>query len=112
MNPDDLPRCEWTDGKSGPTFFNCTDDDVMLRAAEHRVEQITKQLDNPHGLTNRERRALAKERGRWRRWLNQKRPHLVSVDEARRTRKRKREKAREKKLEWLARKAAGAQAPT
>ena len=113
MNPDELPYCQWPDGKSGPSFYNCPDDeDAMVRVAERRIEQITKQLDCPHGLTNRERRALANERERWRRWINQKRPPAIAVDEARAVLKRKKEKATEKKLEWLARKADGAQAPT
>jgi hypothetical protein len=108
MNPDELPRCEWPDGKSGLIFYNCTGYDSMVRAAENRVEQITKQLNCPHGLTNRERSALAKERQRLQRWMNQGRPAGVAIDEAHQTRKRKREKARESKLEWLARKVGGA----
>ena len=105
MNSDELPYCEGTDGKFGPSFYNCPDDeDAMVNVAERRIEQITKQLDCPHGLTTRERRALANERKRWRRWISQKRPPAIAVDEARQTRNRKRENARKKKLEWFARK--------
>jgi hypothetical protein len=110
MNPDELLYCEWPDGKSGPIFHNCPDEEnARMRVAERRIEQITKQLDCPHGLTNNERSALAKERERWRKLINQRRPAAVVTDEARQARKRKRDKATEKKLEWLARKVARAQ---
>ena len=40
------------------------------RAAENRIEAITKQLDCPHGLTNKKRSALANERQRFERMFN------------------------------------------
>ncbi len=69
-----IPSCEWPDAKRPATFRNCCDKDGRVdknlerRAAENRIEAITKQLDCPHRLTNKEeRRALWNERQRFER---------------------------------------------
>jgi hypothetical protein len=104
MNSGHTARCEWPDAKRGPTFSNCAAEDDYIKAAERRIQQITSQLDCPHGLTNRERTAMANERIRWKRWLSQ----WSSVENpAAPTKSRKaarKEKATFKKLEWSARK--------
>jgi hypothetical protein len=108
MNTDGIPSCEWPDAKRPATFRNCRDKDGCLDqnlqrcAATNRIEAITKQLDCPHGLTNKERRALANERQRLERMFNlgSYSPFPVGeIDE-------RREKAEEKKLRWLGRKVA------
>jgi hypothetical protein len=104
-NTDGTPYCEWPDAKKPPTFHNCYDKDGCLdenlrrRAAQDRIQTITKQLDCPHGLTNDERGALANERLRLERMCGLGRFSPV----ARREDERK-EKATEKKLRWLAKK--------
>jgi hypothetical protein len=106
MNTEGIPSCEWPDAKRGATFHNCCDKDGCLdqnlkrRAAENRIEAITKQLDCPHGLTNKERRALANERQRLERMCNLGSYSPVQVGEI----DERKEKAAEKKLRWLAKK--------
>jgi hypothetical protein len=97
-----IPSCEWPDAKRPATFRNCCDKDGRVdknlerRAAENRIEAITKQLDCPHGLTNKERRALWKERHRWKRMFNLgSYSPIVQVEDAN---KDKRAKAKEKEL--------------
>ena len=88
------------------TFRNCCDKDGCLdknlqrRAAENRIEAITKQLDCPHGLTNKERRALWNERQRLERMFNLGKYSPVPVGEI----DERKDKATEKKLRWLAKK--------
>ena len=59
MNTEGIPSCEWPDAKRSPTYRNCFDKDgymdknLQRRAAKNRIEAITKQLDCPHGLTNK-----------------------------------------------------------
>jgi hypothetical protein len=106
MNTEGIPSCEWPDAKRGPTFHDCCDKDgrpdknLERRAAENRIEAITKQLDCPHGLTNRERRDLANERQRLERMfkLGKYSPVLVGEMDERKM------KAAEKKLRKLGRK--------
>ncbi len=67
MNTQGIPSCEWPDAQHPATFRNCCDKDgrpdknLERRAAEDRIEAITKQLDCPHGLMNKKRDALAPE---------------------------------------------------
>jgi hypothetical protein len=62
-----IPSCEWPDAQKPAIFRNCCDKDGRpdknreRRAAENRIQTITNQLNCPHGLTNKERRALASE---------------------------------------------------
>jgi len=62
------PRCQVEfDAKTRKVakfrFSKCSDDrEDQKRVAASQVEQITKQLDCPRGLTNKERRLLSKER--------------------------------------------------
>lgn len=72
------------------------DKNLQRRAAEKRIEAITKQLDCPHGLTNKERGALWHERQRFERMfdLGSYSP-VVQVEDAN---KDKRAKAKEKEL--------------
>ena len=70
MNTEGIPSCEWPDTKRSPKYRNCFDKNgcmdrnLQRSAAKNRIEGITKQLDCPHGLTNKERHALANERQR------------------------------------------------
>jgi hypothetical protein len=106
MNTEGIPSCEWPDAKRGATFHNCCDKDGCLdqnlkrRAAENRIEAITKQLDCPHGLTNKERGALWNERQRFERMFNLGKYSPVPVGEM----SERKKKATEKKLRWLAKK--------
>jgi hypothetical protein len=106
MNTEGLPSCEWPDAKRGPKFWNCFDKDgrmdqnLQRRAAENRIEAITKQLDCPHGLTNDERRALANERQRLERMFKLGKYSPVPVGEI----DERKDKAEEKKLRWLGKK--------
>jgi hypothetical protein len=106
MNTEGIPSCEWPDAKRGATFRNCFDKDGRLdlnlqrRAAKDRIEAITRQLDCPHGLTNKERRAFWNERQRLERLSNLGSYSPVPVGE---TDERK-EEATEKKLRWLLKK--------
>jgi hypothetical protein len=108
VNTGQMPSCEWPDAKRPPTFRNCYDRDgcfdnnLGVDAAEDRIQKITKQLACPHGLTNKERRALANERQRFERWLEGMRPTPVAEMDDKR--KERRLKATEKKLSWQARK--------
>jgi hypothetical protein len=108
MNTEGIPSCEWSDAKHAATFRNCCDEkgrpdkNLERRAAENRIEAITKQLDCPHGLTNKERRALANERQRLERMFNLGRYSPVPVGEI----DERKEKAEEKKLRWLGKKKA------
>jgi hypothetical protein len=67
MNPQTHCRVE-SDAKTGKIvkfhFFGpqSGDPEAKKRFVEKQVEQITKQLNSPHGLTNKERRQLDKER--------------------------------------------------
>jgi hypothetical protein len=78
MNTEGIPSCEWPDAKRAATFRNSCDKDGRLdknlqrRAAENRIEAIARQLDCPHGLTNKERRALWNERQRFERMIRSK----------------------------------------
>jgi hypothetical protein len=65
------------------------------------VEQITKQLECPHGLTNKERRLLSKERSALQRAFLTSAVH----DQAKEVKEQKKFKVAEKKLERLVRKA-------
>ena len=76
-------------------------------AAEDRIQAITKQLDFPHGLTNKERRALANERQRWERMFNLGIYSPVPVGEI----DERKDRATEKKLRWLAKKKAAQVSP-
>jgi len=108
MNTEGIPSCEWPDAKRPATFRNCCDKDgrpdknLERRAAENRIEAITKQLDCPHGLTNKERGALWKERQRLQRKFQLGRYSPVPVGEI----DERKDKAEEKKLRWLAKKKA------
>ena len=75
---------------------------LQRRAAKDRIEAITRQLDCPHGLTNKERRALANERQRLERMFNLGSYSPVPVREI----DERKEKAEEEKLRWLGRKVA------
>jgi hypothetical protein len=80
-------------------WFNCDDDEAArTRAAEHRIEQIDRQLVAEHGLTNREKRELARERNFLQRNFTQQEAPHSRLDDPRRM------KATDKKLRWLARK--------
>ena len=104
-NTGGIPSCKWPDAKRGATFRTCWDKDgcpdktLQRRAAEDRIQAITKQLDSPHGLTNKERRALANERQRLQRMFGLGRFSLVAERDDER-----KEKATEKKLRWLGKK--------
>ena len=106
MNTEGTPFCEWPDAKRPATFRNCADKDGCLdknlqrRAAEDRIEAIRKQLDCPHGLTNKERRALANERQRLERMCGLGRFSPAAVGQI----DQRKEKAMEKKLRWLGKK--------
>jgi hypothetical protein len=111
MNTEGIPSCEWPDAKRSPKFWNCCDKDGRLdknlqrRAAENRIEAITRQLDCPHGLTNKERRALWNERQRFERMFNLGSYSPAQVGEI----DERKDRATEKKLRWLGKKK-GAQA--
>jgi hypothetical protein len=106
MNTGGIPSCEWPDAKRGATFRNCWDKDGCLdqnlqrRAAEDRIEAITKQLDCPHGLMNKKRDALANERQRLERMFKLGKYSPVPVGEI----DERKEKAMEKKLRWSGKK--------
>ena len=104
MNPE--ARCEVEfdrrNGKFTIGYFNCPVDEASEAAArKRRVEQITAQLSCPHGLTNRERQRLNRERG----WLQRMFPETTLVDEAKETKNQKKLKAAGNKLKWKVRKA-------
>jgi Site-specific recombinase XerD len=105
MNTEGIPSCEWPDAKRPATFHNCWDKDgcpdlnLQRRAGSNRIQAITKQLDYPHGLTNKERRALANERQRLQRMFGLGRFSLVAERDDER-----KEKATEKKLRWIGKK--------
>jgi hypothetical protein len=104
MNPE--PRCEVKfDANTGKCaeirFFNSNEREEQERIAATLVEQITKQLECPHGLTNKERRRLEKER----RVLQKAFPQKTAIDKAREAKQQKELKAAEKKLQRLVRKA-------
>ena len=108
MNPDELPRCECEFDPIGKlrkiNFFNCPDDqDARTHVAANRIEQIEKQLSGRSGLTNRERRNLAKELNALKRQFTQQPSPVAEADD---TRKHKRLKAEWKKLRWRSRKFA------
>jgi hypothetical protein len=106
MNTEGIPSCEWPDAKHGPKFWNCFDKDgrmdknLQRSAAKDRIEAITKQLDCPYGLTNKERRALWNERQRFERMFNLGSYSSVQVGEI----DERKDKAEEKKLRWLGKK--------
>jgi hypothetical protein len=106
MNPDKLPRCECEfDQNTGKvtkiTFINCPDDqDARVCVVEDTIAQVDKQLAARSGLTNRNRRALAKNRNALQRLLNSWQPQAV-VENANDSQK---SKAIGKKLQSLARK--------
>jgi hypothetical protein len=94
------------DAKTGKVVNFCfgpelNDPEDRKRVVERRVEQITKQLNSPHGLTNRERRQLDKERTAWQKAFLQ----TNKVDPATEAKEQKKFKAAEKKLKRLVRKA-------
>jgi hypothetical protein len=103
MNTEGIPSCEWPDAKRGARFRNCFDKDgrvdlnLQRRAAKDRIEAITRQLDCPHGLTNKERRALWNERQRFERKFNLGSYSPVQVGET----DEREDRATEKKLRWL-----------
>jgi hypothetical protein len=106
MNTEGIPSCEWPDAKRGATFRNCCDKDgrpdknLERRAAENRIEAITKQLDCPHGLMTKKRKALFHEADRLKRMfkLGKYSPQPgAEIDE-------RKEKATEEKLRWLGKK--------
>ena len=98
MNPH--PRCEvefnsYTSKLRRFRFFNCPDDrEVRRRVVANRVEQITQQLKCPHGLTNKERRQLDRER----RALQKAFLETTEIPEAKKAEDQKKLKAAEKKL--------------
>src|SRR5437660_763192 len=100
MNTEGIPSCEWPDAKKPATFRNCwdkdgcVDKDLQRRAAEDRIEAITKQLDCPHELTNTKRLALANECQRWERMFGLGPFSPVPVGQI----DQRKEKATEKKL--------------
>jgi hypothetical protein len=102
------PRCEVEfKPKTGEAwkirFFNCSDDrEQQKRIRDRRLDQITKQLDCPHGLTNRERRRLNKERT----ILQNAFLQTAEGDGATEAKQQKKRKASEKKLAWRVRKIA------
>ena len=103
MSADHFPRCEYESSTGELHFFNCPNDRAAHeRIARKRIAQITEQLSCPHGLTNRERRLLAKERNALQRTFGQPAP----VNELSALKKHKKLKAAEKKLAWLARKTS------
>ena len=102
-NNEGIPYCEWPDAKKPATFRNCRDKDgrpdknLERRAAEKRIQTLTNQLNCPHGLTNKERRARASERQRLERMFGLGRfspPSVAEMDE-------RKDKATQKKLRWL-----------
>ncbi len=103
---DGIPSCEWPDAKKPALFRFCSDKegrvdkDLERRAAENRIQAITKQLDCPHGLTNKERTALWNERKRFERTFNLGSYSPLPVGEI----DERKEKATVKKLRWLAKK--------
>jgi hypothetical protein len=102
MNPDKLPHCECERDLNAHgwkvRYFNCNDEDAKACARKNRAEQIEKQLVGRSGLTNRERRNLARERNFLQR-------HFTSTEPtAEPPRKARKLKAMEKKLRWLGRK--------
>jgi hypothetical protein len=105
MNTEGIPSCEWPDANRPPTYDNCCDKDgrpdknLERRAAENRIEAITKQLDCPHGLMNKKRIALASERLRWERKYCLGRFSLVAEKDDQR-----KDRATEEKLRWLGKK--------
>jgi hypothetical protein len=104
MNPE--PHCQVkVDAKTGKIVgfsFVCSDDpDEHARVAAKRVEQITKQLECPHGLTNKERPRLHRERAALHRAFLEK----TAVDKAKEEKKQKKFEAAEKELEMRWRKA-------
>ena len=105
MNPE--PHCQVkVDAKTGKvvgfSFLNCSDGpDEHARVAAKRVEQITKQLNCPHGLTNKERRRLHGERAALHKAFLEK----TAVDKAKEEKKQKKFEAAEKELERRWRKA-------
>jgi hypothetical protein len=98
MNPQ--PRCEVEfDSYTGKFrrfhFFNCPDDrEAQRRVVAKSVEQITQQLECPHGLTNKERRQLDRER----RALQKAFLETTEIPEAKKAEDQKKLKAAEKKL--------------
>jgi hypothetical protein len=102
------PSCEvkfdHNTGKLGQIhFYNLRSDDreERERVAATRVEQITKQLNCPHGLTNNERRLLSKERDALQRaFLGG-----AADDKVKKAKQQKILKAAEKKLRRRVRKA-------
>ena len=102
MNPE--PRCEVVLDRNKRKFairyFNCpvADEVSEARARDRRIEEITRQLACPHGLTNKERTQLNRERT----FLQKGFSKRMAIDEPR---QQKKLKAAEKKLQWLVRKA-------
>jgi hypothetical protein len=83
-------------------FLNCPDDrEEQKRVVASQVEQITKQLDCPHGLTNKEKRLLSKER----RALQSAFLGGAADDKVKKAKQQKILKAAEKKLRRRVRKA-------
>jgi hypothetical protein len=105
MNPE--PHCQVKfDAKTGKIagfrfLIRSDDPDERARVAAKHVEQITKQLDCPHGLTNKERRLLSKER----RALQSAFLTSAVQDQAKEVKEQKKLEAAEKNLERLVRKA-------
>jgi hypothetical protein len=104
MTPEETPRVECEFDRAArrwkTRWFNCDDDEAArTRAAEHRIEQIDRQLSARHGLTNREKRELARERNFLQRNFTQQEAPPSRLDDLRKL------KAAEKKLRWLARNA-------
>ena len=105
MNADESPRLECDFDRSNGSwtlrYFNCGDEVAKEHAVKSRIEQIGKQLAGRSGLTNRERKNLAKElnflQRQFRKPERSKRPH-ETPNAVRKM------KATEKKLEWLGRK--------
>jgi hypothetical protein len=64
------------------------------------VERITKQLQCPHGLTNKERQRLHKELRQLKAFIG-----TTTIDENAAVNEQRKLKAAEKKLQWLVRKA-------
>jgi hypothetical protein len=101
MTPEETPRVECEFDRAAnrwkTRWFNCRYGDAL--AVEHRIEQVDRQLATGHGLTNREKRELARERNFLQRNFTQQNAPDSRLDDSRKL------KAAEKKLRWLGRKA-------
>ena len=114
MNTDGIPSCEWPDAKKPAVFRKCydkegrVDKDLRRRAAEKRIEAITKQLDCPHGLMTKKRKALFHEADRLKRMFKLGKYSPLPPPSPPSEKEERKMKATEKKLRWLGKKEAQA----